>query len=246
MGIVTAIAAGVGAVASIAGGIAGASSAGKAARRAGREKTRLKAQLTELENSRQDIINPYENVTDLSGMVTDTSGNLSNPYENLGVATQAAEFEAEQADISLANTLDMLAATGASAGGATALAQAALQSKKGISASIETQEANNANLKAQGEQNLQSMKQRESVRVQEGKIGQTQRMQDVDIAGREFQYSEQEARETAKLNRVSGQLAGAKQEEANARAAKAQAISSGISGIGNIATSVIGAPKGTF
>ena len=75
-----------------------------------------------LENQRQPIINPYENVTD-------TSGNLANTYANLGVATEAAQFQAEQADISLANTLDTLRATGASAGGATALAQAALQSK---------------------------------------------------------------------------------------------------------------------
>jgi hypothetical protein len=52
---------------------------------------------------------------------------ITNPYENLGVATQAAEFQAEQADIALANTLDTLLATGAGAGGATALAQAALR-----------------------------------------------------------------------------------------------------------------------
>ena len=64
----------------------------------------------------------------------------------------------EQADIALANTLDTLRATGASAGGATALAQAALQSKKGIAASIESQEVQNEKLRAQGEANLQSQK----------------------------------------------------------------------------------------
>ena len=74
---------------------------------------------------------------------------LSNPMANLGVATQAAEMQVEQADISLANTLDTIRATGASAGGATALAQAALQSKKGVSASIEQQEAQNEKLRAQ-------------------------------------------------------------------------------------------------
>lgn len=87
--------------------------------------------LADLEASRQEII---------------------NPYENLAVATQAAEFEAEQADLALANTLDTLRATGAGAGGATALAQAALQSKQGVSASIEKQEVQNQALKAQGEQ----------------------------------------------------------------------------------------------
>ena len=70
-------------------------------------------------------------------------------YRRLGVATQAAEIQIEQADIALANTLDTIRATGSGAGGATALAQAALQSKKGVAASIEQQEAQNEKLKAQ-------------------------------------------------------------------------------------------------
>ena len=77
---------------------------------------------------------------------------------SLGVATQAAEMQIEEADIALANTLDTLRATGASAGGATALAQAALQSKKGVSASIEQQEAQNEKLRAQGESQLEQIK----------------------------------------------------------------------------------------
>ena len=71
-----------------------------------------------LEQNRQEVINPYANVT--------------NPYANLQVATKAAEMQADQTDIALANTLDNLRQTGA--GGATALAQAALRSKQGISA----------------------------------------------------------------------------------------------------------------
>ena len=102
----------------------------KDAREAAIREKEMQAQLQQLEMNRQDII---------------------NPYSNLAVATQAAEMQAEQADISLANTLDTLAATGAGAGGATALAQAALQSKKGISASLEQQEVANEKLRAQGE-----------------------------------------------------------------------------------------------
>ena len=64
----------------------------------------------------------------------------------------------EESDIALANTLDTLRATGSSAGGATALAQAALKSKKGVSASIEAQEAQNEKLKAQGEQQMEQIK----------------------------------------------------------------------------------------
>ena len=48
------------------------------------------------------------------------------------VATAAAEMKAREQDLSLATTLDTLRATGASAGGATALAQAASRSKANI------------------------------------------------------------------------------------------------------------------
>lgn len=76
---------------------------------------------------------------------------IGNPYANLGVATKASEFQAEQADISLANTLDTIRATGGGSGGATALAQAALTSKQGISADLQRQEASNQQAYARGE-----------------------------------------------------------------------------------------------
>ena len=101
-------------------------------------------QLNYLVKNRQAAINPYENIT--------------NEFANLPVATKASEFEAEQADIALANTLDTMAATGQSAGGATALAQAALRSKKGISAKLEQQEVSNARAAAQGADNVQKLK----------------------------------------------------------------------------------------
>ena len=147
-----------GAALSVIGGMFGAGAAKKRERKAAREKARLQRKLTNLENSRQDIIDQSVGVTNLSGLAQDLSGQLTNPMANLSVATQAAEMQVEQADISLANTLDTLKATGAGAGGATALAQAALQSKKGVSASIEQQEANNERLSAQGEQQMQQLK----------------------------------------------------------------------------------------
>lgn len=76
---------------------------------------------------------------------------IYNPYDNLSVATQANQIKMEETDKALANTLDTLRAQGASAGGATALAQAALRSKAGIAADIEKQEVGNERLKAQGE-----------------------------------------------------------------------------------------------
>ena len=135
---------------SLIGMVSGSSARNRAAYRARLERDRLKGELKILEDGRQTIKNPYAGVTDISGMAKDLSSLVSNPFASLGVATQAAEIQIEEADIALANTLDTLRATGASAGGATALAQAALQSKKGVSANIEKQEAENEKLKAKG------------------------------------------------------------------------------------------------
>ena len=165
--------------------------------------------ITYLENNRQSIINPAEGVTNLSGLAQDLSGQLTNNMANLSVATQAAEIEIEQADISLANTLDTIRATGAGAGGATALAQAALQSKKGVSASIENQEAQNERLRAQGEQDLQARRMAEQQRVQGVQIAEGGRVQGMEMQGRQFQFQTQENREGAQLDRASAQLAGA-------------------------------------
>jgi len=199
--------------ASIITGIFGASAASKRAAAAAADKRAKEAKLLSLENSRQEIINPYEGVTDLSSMV-------QNPYENLGVATQAAEMQAEQADISLANTLDTLRATGASAGGATALAQAALQSKKGISASIEAQEAQNEKLRAQGEQQQQQMK-----------MAEAQRLQQADVSGKQFEFGVREARETAEMDRLSAQISGAEARQVQAQADKTRAITGAVGGV---------------
>jgi hypothetical protein len=188
----------------------------KAARRAADEKRKLQSKLDNFK--RQDIINPYADVQDLSSMIT-------NPYENIGVATQAAEMQAEEADISLANTLDTLAATGAGAGGATALAQAALRSKKDVSSSIERQEANNQQLAAQGE-----------AQMQQQKMAEAQRMQQADVMGKEFVYGQQEQRDLADMNRLQAQITGKAQEEADLRG-QASATQGAITGaLGNVAS----------
>ena len=174
MGLITAAI--IGGVAAVAGSTIGAVSAGKSERRARTNKNRLTGELEELEKDRQDIINPYEGVTDLSSMVSDLSSIASNPYQNLAVSTAAAEMQIEEADIALANTLDTLRATGASAGGATALARMALESKKGVSASIQQQEAQNQELRARGEENLQQVKLNEAKRVQTTKMNAAERL----------------------------------------------------------------------
>ena len=240
MGLVTAIAAGSALVSGI-GAAAGASAASKAAGRARDAKAAAEAELDALKASRQAIINPYESTTDLSGLASDLSSSLSNPFASLGVATQAAEIQIEQADIALANTLDTIRATGASAGGATALAQAALQSKKGVSASIEQQEAQNEKLKAQGEQQLQAQKMSEQQRLQGIAIAEGQRIQAADAAGKQFKFQTQENRTNADMDRAAGAISQAQAQEAQSNQAKASAIAGGISAIGGIASSVISA-----
>jgi len=130
MAVVAAVATAV--VGTAVGGAIQAGAQHKAMRSARNEKEAAKWKVEELQRGRQDIINPYAGVQSLSDMATDLSSQMSNPFASLGVATQAAEIQMEQSDIALANSLDAMVATGAGAGGATALAQAALRSKKGV------------------------------------------------------------------------------------------------------------------
>ena len=154
---------------------------------------------------------------------------ISNPFAQLGVATQAAEIQMEQSDIALANTLDNLRSTGASAGGATALAQAALQSKKSVSANIEQQESQNEKLKAQGEQSMNQQK-----------MAEAQRLQSNEAAGKQFVYQQQENRETTELDRGQNAIDQARAQEAAARQAQATAWSGAMSAVGGIAAAAAG------
>jgi len=119
----------------------------------------------------------------------------------------------EETDLALASTLDNLRATGASAGGATALAQAALRSKKGIAASIENQEAQNEKMRASGEQQRQQQLRAEQVRLQQA-----------DVAGEQFMFGMREQREMQQLDRTAALLGQATQATAQARADQTQAI----------------------
>jgi hypothetical protein len=193
------------------------------------------AEIKHIEANRQAIPNPYANFEDVSSMAEDLSGMMSNPYLNLGVATQAAEFEAEEADIALANTLDTIRATGGGAGGATALAQAALQSKRGVAASIETQEANNQKLAAGGEEALQEKQLAEATRLQDIEMSEAKRIQLAKAEGEEFQYQEQEDRTMQQLNRLAGQQAQAENNRAQAKANQNAAYGGIASGLGGIA-----------
>ena len=196
------------------GGLIGGITARSRRKQAESRMNMLNQELNRLEASRQKIIDPTAGVSDLSSLI-------NNPFANLQVATGAAEMQAQQADLSLAQTLDTLRATGSGAGGATALAQAALRSKQGVAASIESQEAQNARLRAQGEQRAQMMQ------LQEGS-----RVQDLKVKGQEFMFNAREDREIAKLNRTAGLLDQARGREQALRAQQDSAFGQAVGALG--------------
>ncbi len=163
------------------------------------------------------LVTSRQEIPDLSEPIEDLSGTLSNPFANLAVATQAAEIQMEQSDVALANTLDTLRATGAAAGGATALAQAALKSKQGVSASIEQQEVANQKAAATGQQNLERLQ-----------LQEKQRVQQAEVTAAEFEYEAQEERTNADLDRQSNLESRYAQMEYEARLEKEQAINQGV------------------
>ena len=210
------------ATAAIIGGatalVSGAISAGinnKKAKEAAKESAEREAEAQMMRANRQPILNQADDIRALEAQV-------SNPYENLAVSTAAAEFEAEQTDMALANTLDAMTSSGASAGGATALARAALQSKKGIGASIEKQEVANSKQKAAGEDaaNKQRMAIQQAAFAEEGNA-----------------FARQETREGADLARVEEKEDFYKQQEIAYGDAATEALVGAVSNAGMAASS---------
>ena len=140
---------------------------------------------------------------------------MENPFEDLTVNTQQAEFQAQQQQQGMANTLDQLRQGGGGMG-AAALAQALVgQQRQGmqqISASIGLQESANARMAAQGEARMQMAEAKGAMDVQQSEFGRTQTLLDMSAT-----------RKNA------------------ADAARAQATQSFVGGIGNLAGAAFGA-----
>jgi hypothetical protein len=232
MAAVTAL---VAAGAAVVGSGVQAISANQRAQKAKGKVGRAKQELQALEDSRQEIINPYDNQKSVAGLASDTSGMLKNRYNNLGVATQAAEIKIEQADIALANTLDNLAASGASAGGATALAQAALASKKDVAAGIEKQEQGLQEKRIQTEMTLDSARMSEAQRLQNVEMSEAKRMQVAETSGRDYEFKVRESREGVQLDRKQAEIDSYQGQVAANQQARDGAIGSAIGGLGNVA-----------
>ena len=206
MGVATALAVGAG-VAGLTKGISAGIKKNKAKKdlkKAENKANDAKAAMEELEANRQEVINPAED--------------MQNEFENLGVATQASKFQAEEADIALANTLDTIQATGGGAGGASALAKMALQSKRGISADIQKQEKSNEEARAQGAAAVESAK----------------------IQGEQFKWNAQEQRDVNKLDQTQADKDNAEAQAQQADLAKTQANMDMVGAVGETAGTLAG------
>ena len=148
----------------------------------GAKAKRLEKQLEALEQSRQPVIDQSQKIRNLKNQV-------SNPYANLGVAMQGANLKIEQTDQALANTLGTINATGLGAGGASALARAAAQSKAEVGASLEVQEMNNQKLRIEGEQKAQDTK----INIEKQALAE-------EVAA----FERQDERDVQKMNRLAG------------------------------------------
>jgi len=98
---------------------------------------------------------------------------LENPFEDLRVSTEAAEFQSQQSQQGLAQSLDALRGAGGGTGAAAvaqAMAQQQAKTQQQIAAGISKQEVANERLAAQGQFQMQS---------QEAKAG-------MDIQGKQF------------------------------------------------------------
>ena len=204
----------VGAIAGGVSALAGVVTSGIAAKKSRQEAERqdeiAKQQqeaLSALEADRPTMTNPY---ADMENQFED----LNNPYANLTVATEAFKMQAEQADQALADSLDVMMETGQAAGGATALAQAALQSKRGIAASINEQETQNNKLAAEGKANVEKAKAQGAENLQR-LLGQA------DITVQEDAIAFQEK----KMDRAATLADNAMQNASDARGARISAMS---------------------
>ena len=184
-----AIVQGAGQVAGLVGSFIGGRKRRREQRLAKAEMGKYKAKYEQLDTS-----NPYANIT--------------NPYENLTVNTQAADFAAQQSSQNAANIMSSMSAA-AGGGGIAALAQsmanAQNQQAQQASASIAQQESQNQQLAASGEFKRQSM-----------------------IAAGEQVSQQREAQKTATLLGMSQQRLGA------ANAARAQATQNTLNAIQNV------------
>jgi chromosome segregation ATPase len=171
----------------------------------------------QFDNAFENLTNPYEDV--------------ENELEDLRIATQASEFEAQQQQQGLAQTLDALRGAGGGTGAAAiaqALAQQQSRNQQQIAARIEEQEIANERLAAQNAQQLSLTRAGADMNIQQAQAQGAMAVQD-----REF-------------DRTSTLLGMAQQRYATAQQARAQATADLGGMFGSVATLGAGKLLGVF
>lgn len=135
---------------------------------------------------------------------------IENPMEDLRVATGAAEFQAQQQEQGLAQTLGALRSSGGGAGAAAlaqVIAQGQARSQQQISANLQQQEVANERARAQMQAQLDLQAASGGMAVQEMELGRTETL--LDISSQEKMAADQ-AREqaTQAIFKGVGQLGG--------------------------------------
>lgn len=161
---------------------------------------------------RQAVLNTADDIRAMKSQLT-------NAYANLGVATESAKIQMEQTDLALANMVEGMKTTGSSAS-ATALARAAAQSKRSISADIQKQEANNQKLYAQGEAQLQQ---------------QRIALEQSALQAEERAFAIQEEREIFDINRLQAEADFFRNQQQAYEDAASAAFLAGVTGTANVA-----------
>lgn len=167
------------------------------------------------QNQYNQAINQYKNFE-----FENAFAGLENPFEDLRVSTEAAEFQSQQVQQGLAQSLDALRGGGGGTGAAAiaqAMAQQQARTQQQIAADISKQEVANERLAAQAALRMQQMEAQGDMAVQQQEFG-----------------------------RESTLLGMSQQELAGARKARAEATSALGGMFGGIATAGIGAGLAGF
>lgn len=188
-------------------------------RREDKAKAEYKTALKNYENFQFD--NPYEDLAN-------TFEGMENPFEDLQVATQAADFQSQQQQQGLAQTLDALRGAGGGTGAAAiaqALAQSQARGQQQIAANIEQQERQNELAAAQAGMDIQRQQAQAGMQLQMAEASGAQAVQQQEFG------------------RQSTLLGMSQQELAGAREARAQATAALGEGLGALAGGVLGDDK---
>ena len=125
--------------------------------------------LKEAEKAYKKQMQQYQDFTFKNPFAENIYANLENPFEDLTVNQQAAEFQAQQTGQSQANILDALQSGGQfNAGNIQALANQGAVAAQRASANIAQQESENRRLAARGAERVQSMEREGRLQQQRG------------------------------------------------------------------------------